>query len=259
VNVDCKIFLFAMLVVAGSHAYADDDESDPSVVPYRPTVSNPADLSAPGWIEGEFGGLHTRNEDRSIDDTVPWLLKYAFDENHGLMIGGNAYAGMRAPGMPSQSGFGDTSLEYKQRFSVNESTAFGIETGVIAPTASQGGLGKSQWLANGIFSTDVGALHMDLNLGEAHGGAQPAHVSQWQTMWAAAVSTQLVGAFGAAFEVSGTYQAGSATQSQALVAFNYNVSHRVVLDAGAAYGLAHDAHDKSLFAGATVLLGRVRQ
>jgi hypothetical protein len=240
-------------------ACADDDDQEPSVTPYRPTVSNPADLPVPGWIEGEFGGLRTLGEDRSRSDSAPWLLKYAFDENHGVLLGGNAYASEQVLGMRKQSGIGDTFLEWKQRFPISEKTAFGIEAGAVAPTAGHDlGVGKAQWLVNGIFSTDLGTLHLDLNLAEARGGEQPANVSPWQTTWAAAISTPLAGNWGAALELSGTHQSGTASQSQALFALNYNVSHRLSLDAGAAYGLAHAAHDRSLFAGATVLIGRLR-
>ena len=238
---------------------AADDDAEPSVTPYRPTVSNPADLSAPGWFEGEFGGLHSWNEDRSRDDTIPWVLKYAFDDNYGLLIGGNAYAASSAPGASSLSSFGDTSIEWKQRFPIADKTAFGIEAGVVLPTAARGlGVGKPEWLANGIFSSDLGALHLDVNLGAGHFSDHPAGTSAWQGAWAAALSTPLSEKWGTAFELSGTHQRGTPTQSQALLAFNYNVSNRLVLDAGAAYGLARDAHDRSLFAGATVLIGKLR-
>src|SRR5258706_13636148 len=103
---------------AGAQAASDDD--DPSVTPYRPTVSNPADLPVPGWLEAEFGGLRTFGEDRSSSDNGPWLLKYAFDENHGLLLGGNAYVSAQGPNTPRQSGVGDTSLEWKQRFPVGD-------------------------------------------------------------------------------------------------------------------------------------------
>ena len=246
------------LLVCCANARADE-EQEPSVTPYRPTVSNPADLPVPGWLEGEFGGLHTSGEDRSRADSVPWLLKYAFDENHGLLLGGNAYLSATAPGATKQSSFGDTFLEWKQRFPVSEKAAFGIEAGVVAPTASHDlGIGKAQWEANGIFSTDLGAMHLDLNLGEARGGEQTLNVSPWQTTWAAALSTSLADQWGTAFELSGAHQRGLAMQSQVLVAFSYNVSHRLVLDAGSSYGLTHAAHDCSLFAGATVLIGQLR-
>lgn len=255
-----SIAAFAIaLLICNASGHAADEDGEPSVTPYRPTVSNPADLAAPGWLEGEFGGLRVLGEDRSRGDSAPWLLKYAFDENHGLLLGGNAYVSMQAPGASSQSGLGDTFLEWKQRFPVTDKAAFGVEAGVVAPTAAHDlGIGKTQWLINGIFSDDLGPVHLDLNVGAARGGDQPAHVSPWQTAWAAAISAPLAGDWSAAFELSGTHQRGAPSQSQALFALSYNVSHRLALDAGAAYGLARSAHGRGLFAGATVLLGRLR-
>jgi len=254
-----KACVLVVLLWSCSCALADDEDTEPSVTPYRPTVSNPADLPVPGWLEGEFGGLHTSDEDHSRADSVPWLLKYAFDENHGLLLGGNAYVSAQPAGASRQSSFGDTFVEWKQRFPVSDKAAFGIEAGVVAPNASHDlGIGKAQWEANAIFSSDLGAMHLDLNLGEARGGEQPINVSPWQTTWAAAMSTSLNESWGTAFEFSGVHQRGLATQSQALLAFTCNVSHRLVLDAGGAYGLTHSAHDRSVFAGATVLIGRLR-
>jgi len=252
-------FVFALAgFCSGAHAQVADDANDPSVTPYRPTVSNPADLPAPGWLEAEFGGLRTLGEDQSRSDSVPWLLKYAFDENHGLLLGGNSYVSSQAQGMPRQSGPGDTSLEWKQRFPLSDKVALGIEAGVVAPTAAHElGAGKPVWLVNGIFSADLGPLHLDLNLGDAHASAHDATSSPWQTTWAAAISRPLSADWGAALELSGTHQRGAGTTSQVLVAINYNLSHRFVLDSGVAYGLTHAAHDRSVFAGATVLLGRV--
>jgi len=247
----------ALLGLCGA-VHAADDDSDPAVTPYRPTVSNPADLPVPGWLEAEFGALRVLGEDRSRSDSAPWLLKYAFDENHGLLLGGNAFVSERMPGASTRHSIGDTFLEWKQRFPLTDKAAFGIEAGVVAPTAGHDlGIGKPQWLINGIFSDDLGALHLDVNVGEAHGGDQPTRVSSWQTAWAAAISAPLAGDWGAAFELSGTRQRGTATQSEALLALSYNVSHRLSLDAGTAWGLARSAHGRGLFAGATVLLGRL--
>jgi len=247
------------LLVCCMQAHGAGDDGEPSVTPYRPTVSDPADMSAPGWLEGEFGGLRTLGGDSSRSESVPWLLKYAFDENHGVLVGGSAYVSERVPGGATRRGFGDLTVEWKQRFPVGPGAAFGIEAGVVAPTAAnQLGVGKAQWLVNGIYSADVGALHLDLNLGEARGGDQAGGVSAWQTTWAAAVSAPLAGNWGAAFELSGAHRSGTPTYSEALLAFNYNVSKRLSLDAGAACGLARAAHDRSFFAGATMLIGRLR-
>lgn len=239
-------------------AYADDD-SEPTVTPYRPTVSNPADLPHPGWIEAEFGGAHTWGDDGSRNDSVPWLVKYAFDADHGILIGGNALVRDAPAGAPSASGFGDLALEWKQRFPIVENAAFGIEAGAIVPTAAHDlGVGKPAFVGNGIYSTELGALHLDLNAGGTRYSTHTPGVSRWQSAWAAAGSWSLPRNFGAALELSGTRQRGMRTQSQVLGAINYNSSAHLVFDAGLAYGLTRAAHDTSLFAGATVLLGKLK-
>ena len=43
----------------------------PSVTPYRPSVSTPAALSAPGWLEVEAGVLRSRSDDPARRDSVP--------------------------------------------------------------------------------------------------------------------------------------------------------------------------------------------
>jgi hypothetical protein len=43
-----------------TNAFADDS---PSVTPYRPSVSTPAALSAPDWLEIEAGGQSSRGDD----------------------------------------------------------------------------------------------------------------------------------------------------------------------------------------------------
>lgn len=241
---------------ASFEAHADDADGTPSVTPYRPTVSNPADLPNPGWIEGEFGDLHTNAQDGSRSDSVPWLLKYAFDENHGILIGGNAFVLDAPTGAQSHSGFGDLSLEWKQRFPLAAHAALGIEAGVIVPTATGDlGVGKSAWIVNGIFSTDLGPLHLDLNAGGTRYSAHASGTAAWQSAWAAAGSCSIATNWGAALELSGTQQRGAATTSQLLGAITYNRSAHLVFDAGLAYGLTRAAHDVSIFAGATLLLG----
>ena len=256
-NARCLLVLLALAHAAAGCA-DEGDQEEPSATPYRPTVSNPAALSAPGWIEVEFGGQRLF-ADRSRLDSVPWLLKYAFDENYGLLLGGDAHANLKIAGAPSISGFGDTFLEWKQRFPVSDKSAFGIEAGVVAATAQRDlGIGSTQYVVNGIFSAGIGELQLDLNLGGLRGGNLPSGVSLWQTTWAATVSGSFTENWGAAFEFSGAHQRGIATQSEALAAISYNYSRRLVLDCGAAYGLAHAAHDRSVFAGATVLIGKLR-
>ncbi|TLY52035.1 MAG: transporter [Gammaproteobacteria bacterium] len=242
-----------------SHAIVAQGEGAdaPTVTPYRPTVSNPADLPVPGWFEFETGGLHVHGADGMRTDTLPWLLKYAFNADSGLLLGGNAYDRLSATDGSHASGFGDTLLEWKQRFALREGVAFGIEAGVDMPTAARKlGVGKPAWLINGIFSTDLGASHLDLNLGGTRYTLKQPRASLWQGAWAAALSHPLGETFGVAIELSGTAQRGAGATHQVLGAINYNLSRRVVFDFGAARNLDRAAHDRSLFAGGTFLLGK---
>ena len=150
-------------------------------------------------------------------------------------------------------------LEWKQRFPISDKTAFGIEAGALLPTAADDlGIGKPAWTVNVIYSSDFGALHLDVNAGGTRYTTKSNALARWQSTWAAAGSWPLTDVFGAALEFSGTHQRGAASASQILGAINYNRSTHLVLDAGLAYGLTHASHDVSIFAGATVYLGRLR-
>ena len=55
------------LLCSLAHAEVDD-----GVVPYRPTLSNPAQLSFPGQLELEFGGLNAKTGEVSRG-SLPYL------------------------------------------------------------------------------------------------------------------------------------------------------------------------------------------
>jgi Putative MetA-pathway of phenol degradation len=247
--------LLAVCALPGA-AFADDEA--PTATPYRPTVSNPADLSLPGHFEIEGGVQRVLGDDQSRQDSMPYLVKYAFNENVGLLVGGNAYLRQTDPLGSSATGFGDTFVELKLRHALDDDSAIGLEVGPLLPSARDG-LGEAQvgWLLNTIYSRDIGQYHLDLNIGANRSGDRLASVSRWQVPWAGAISRPINEQWGASLEFSGVHQRGAATSSQALAAINYNVSRTIVLDAGMAYGLTHAAHDRSLFAGATVLLGAI--
>jgi hypothetical protein len=74
----------ACLLAATIHAYADEI----AATPYRPSVSNPAALSVPGWLELEFGTQQIKGGDDKQRDSFPVLAKLAFNENWGILLGG---------------------------------------------------------------------------------------------------------------------------------------------------------------------------
>ena len=244
----------AALCSYGALALAQDD--GPSVVPYRPSVATPAELPAPGWPELEAGWSGTRGGDAAHSQSVPLLFKLAWNENWAVLIGTDAYDWQRDfDGSTARSG-GDTTLTLKYKLPISDTLALGAELGVGLPTARPPiGSGRTDWGVNTIASFDFDATHIDVNVGAARLGAVDAGEGPWQGAWAVAASHPLSGKFGITGEVSGVVQRGTAARSQALVALNYNVSPKLVLDVAVAAGLSRAAADWQLMAGMTVQLG----
>ena len=256
-----------IVCLAVSPAFADDEER-PEATPYRPTVSTPAALSAPGWFEGEFGGLVVRN--RASDDepahrsSFPYTLKYAFSDDWGVRVGGEALVHVDGDGRHSTSGFGDTGIVLKRRFAIDDGHAFGLEAGALYPTARptlQIGSGKPDYAVNGIYSADFAGWHADVNLIEtrlgAHGDPQSDSPSRWQTTGAFALSHPLSDAWQAEAEWSGTRQTGTSGVAQMLAALAWSVRRDIVVDFGGARGLNRASASWQAFGGVTVVLGRL--
>jgi len=251
--------LLAATLLAGVgavHAADTPDDGGPAVVPYRPSVSTPAQLSAPGWLELEAGGLRA-TDDGASRTTLPYTLKLAFTPDWGIRIGGDAWVRQAEPG-DTQTGVGDTSVVLKRRFAVSDATAWGLELGETFPTAKKSiGVGHAATTVNAIFSSDFApAWHTDVNLNETHlDSAGPS--SAWQLGWAAAFSRTLTDAWGAVGEFSGTHQAGAGQTAQFLAAASWNQSPAAVFDFGLARGLNDATPHWQVFAGVTVRLGKV--
>jgi len=250
--------LFVAATLAASLAHADaTDDAGPAVVPYRPSVSTPAQLSAPGYLELEAGGL--RATDRSGDSsrtTLPYTLKLAFTPDWGIRVGGDAWVRQAVPGA-SDNGIGDTSVVLKRRFAVSDATAWGLELGETFPTAkSDIGIGHAQTTVNGIFSSDFApAWHTDINLNATHANSG-SQSGPWQVGWAAAFSRTLTDTWGAVGEFSGTHQSLTDT-AQFLAAASWNQSPAAVFDFGFARGLTNETPRWQVFAGLTVRLGKL--
>lgn len=250
--------LYFTSALVASTACAQADEA-PSATPYRPTVSTPAALSAPGWLEVEAGVQGSRAEDPQRRDSVPFTLKLAFTPDWGIRVGGDAFVFQRGADGATLRGVGDTSIVLKRRFAVNDATAFGVEAGVKLPTARTGmGSGHTDAGLNGIYSSDFAPKwHVDVNLSATHlGGTEPGE-SAWQKAWAGAFSRTLNDHWTAQAELSGTRRSGTEHTTQALVAAAYSVSRAVVVDAGVSKGLNAASGGWSVFSGITFLAARL--
>jgi hypothetical protein len=247
---------FACIVFAGT-AIADDDA--PSVTPYRPSVSTPAALSAPGWVEIEAGVNSSGALDPSRRENLPYTVKLAFTPDWGVRIGGDAVVHERSADGSSLTGIGDTSVVLKRRFAVDDASAFGLEAGVKFPTARTGlGSGSADATVNGIFSSDFAKdWHTDINLLATRVGGVDEGVSRFQNAWAAAVSRNLTEKFGLVGEMSGTHQRGAGATSQGLVAMSYSVAPSLTVDFGVSKGLSAASGGWSMFSGLTFLAAKL--
>jgi hypothetical protein len=243
---------FLLLLALGPGARADELEQ---VTPYRPSVSNPAQLPAVGQLELEFGGL-AAGTGRDRRDSLPYLFKYAFSSEWGVLVGGDAYVRDRAAG---GRGFGDTSVLLKRAFVVDNATAFGFEFGPTVPTApARIGSGKADWTLNTIYSKDRGQLHIDLNLNATRLGAPDPGASRIRSGASAAFSLALDQHWSATWELSGTRNGGAASTAQFLAALSYAPTKLMTIDAGFARGLNPASPNWSLFGGVVLPLAKLR-
>jgi len=247
----------AMSVSSARAASADDA---PAAVPYRPSVSTPAALSTPGWLEVEAGYLHDHEEAGARRDSVPLTLKLAFTPDWGVRVGTDAWVQRRDETGERATGSGDTSIILKRRFAVDEDSAFGLEAGVTLPTSRHGlniGSGQPDWGLNAIYSADFGAWHTDLNVAATRFSGTESGTGRTQWLGAASLSRSIDERWTVLGELSGTVQHGADSSRQLLAAASYNVSKRVVIDAGAAHSLRRGVPVWSAFTGVTWLAARL--
>ena len=248
----CTAFAIGAACAHAGEGTAGDES--PQATPYRPSVSTPAQLSTPGWLEVEAGGLRARFADGSRRDSAPVTVKLAFTPDWGVRVSTDPWA--HVVGADRQaSGGGDVVLVLKRRFAVDDASAFGLEGTLSLPTAKGGlGSGGTDVGLTGIYSADLpAALHVDVNVVATRIQHVDTGSGRVQWLWAAALSKALDERWGLTIEPSGTRQPGADGTSQLLGAVTFNVSRRVVLDAGLARSLRHGDRERSAFAGVTWL------
>ena len=229
--------------------------ADARVTPYRPSVSAPAQLPLPGQLELEAGGASATSPGRRT--TLPYLFKYAFNDEWGVLLGGDAWVGQRNGAR--DEGAGDTLLILKRAFIEDAASAWGIELAAKLATASPPlGSGSTDWTINTIHSRDVGRVHIDLNLNATRLGNPEPGATRLQLGGAAAYAVALDGGWGAAAELSGTRNHGGQSTGQLLVAVNVVVGPGWVADVGVARGLTGATPRWSWFAGVVLPLAKLR-
>ena len=248
------LLCLAALPLSGALA-ADDD----AITPYRPSVSSPAQLPVPGQLELELGGLHSESG-ALRRDSLPYQFKLAFSAQWGVMVGGEAFVSLRdqSAGDSRVRGLGDTNVVLKRAFAVDDTTAFGLELGVKIPTARDViGSGRPDIGLNGIFSRDLGSVHMDANLNFTHIGGAEAGTGAVQTGMSASFSHPLTEQVSVTGELSGVRRSGTASTAQVLLALAYSPTKRLTMDFGLARGLNPASPDLAVFAGLVIPVAKM--
>ena len=250
-----KRYLAALaFAVTAQGTFATDH---PGINAYRPTVSNPATLPAPGRLELEFGSLHVK-AGGARGDSLPYLFKLGFSTQWGILVGGDAYLWSRDEQGNRVNGMGDTSVTAKRAFVINDATVYGLELSAKLPTARTTlGSGKTDFTLNGILSQDIDKVHMDVNLGATRLGAPDSGTGRMQTALSSAFSIALSPAWTGMTELSGARHDGAPTTAQLLAAVSYSPGKRYALDVGVARGLNHASPDWSLFTGLVIPVAKL--
>lgn len=232
-------------------------EEEAAVTPYRPSVSSPAQLPLPGQLELEYGGLMSKTDDVRRN-SIPYQLKLAFNQQWGVLLGGEAYVAARDGAGNRARGLGDTTAVLKRAFLMSDTTAFGLEFGAKIPTAKDTiGSGKADYSINSIFSKDISKAHMDANFNVTQLGAHDPGTSPTQSGLSTSFSMPVSEKWGLTAEVSGTHRNGAANTGQVLTAATYSPSKRLTIDIGVARGLTSASPDWVFFTGVVMPVAKL--
>ena len=249
--------LWLLLTLAGTARADAGDLADP-VTPYRPSMSNPAQLPAPGQLELEIGGRHSRSTDVRRS-SIPYLLKLAFNPEWGVLVGGEAHVWQRDEDGHAQ-GIGSTELTLKRAWTVDDATGFGAELTARLPTGSEraGAGGKADYTLNTIASRDLGPVHLDANVNATRLGSPDTGTSRALFGASVALAVPISERWGATTEFAATHQGGSGGNgAQLLAALTWSPTKRLTFDVGISRAWRPAPGMTQIFAGVVMPLAKL--
>ncbi len=262
------LFLAVLLLLApASLALAqqkDDTPELPTVNPYRPTVTDPASLTFPGYLEMEIGGAagHGGEQSRRAFST-PIVLKLTDRakrlECH-VLLGG--YSEQTASDSTHLSGRGDITPGLQYLIVAQSPHTYDLAARIEykIPTANQGlGTGKTDYDLLLLASKDYNkTLHGDYNLGVYQQGRLSGRGFATQYLASGVLNTKLSPTLTLQDELygfSGNSEGGTIVST--LHAIGYQPSRVLAFDAGVDIGLSHAAPRYTLLFGSTFFVGRL--
>jgi hypothetical protein len=243
----------------GSGAQEPPNQGPPAVNPGRPTVTDPAALTAPGWLETEFGLQKDLDRDRNF--MTPLLLKLT-DRNARLEYR-LAYDGYQSFAEEATDGFGNVSVALQYLFAPQSRAGFDVSGRLQAtiPTASAGmSTNKFDFSAMLLASRDFSPwAHGDFN----------ASVSSLSRLDAPGTDTQLLLSASFTFPFKGNRWAytnelvylspisGQRAQVTTMHGFTYAVHRYEVYDIALQWELEGDGAVFQILGGCTFFLGKL--
>lgn len=231
----------------------------PFIVPARPTVSNPAEFQKPGVLQLESGyNANFHASGVSNEQDTPIAIRFAASSSVLLEADVDAIISQTATGQQKATGFGDCQFGIQTVLFHEHQTSPGVALAYYlkAPTASSMnglGTGKVDHDFIALVSKTVDKTTLDLNAICLLAGRTSRKGHALSGQGALAVSEALTKRFGVQGEISGLSR--NDEQRGAIVGLSvatYQVSNRLVLDAGVRFGLTHGAPSSGFVAGMTV-------
>ena len=234
------------------------DKGPPAVNPGRPTVTDPAALTAPGWLETEFGITKNLNRDRTL--STPFLLKLTSRNTrlqYRLSVDGFIFPGQGA------NGFGDTYAGLQYLFAQQNKGGFDVagRATIKFPTAPAFiGTGKVDYNVLLLASRDFSpSLHGDFNLGLSNLSRQGAPGTDNQFLATASFTLPIKGGrwqYTNEIVYTSPIQ-GQQSQLTTMHGFTYAVHRYDVYDVAVQWQLHGDGATWQVLFGRTFFLGRL--
>lgn len=255
------LLLLTLLWLAASPAAAQcaSARDDGLIVanPNRPTISDPADITQLGVLEGEYGYDHMWEGSGQRMHDFGGMFKFGLLCDLELRWTNDLMQHMSSPG-EGITGTGDHWLGAQYRVhhqSARTPTVSVRYEGKIPLASAAKGLGSGEvdHAFTLLSSKDLGKFHVDFNAGYLLAGRPKGHAFDNNYNFALAFSHPLRGKWGITGEAYGESTLNLATPAYAstLWGVTYALTPRLVLDGGVDMGLTHDAPQAHIFAGFT--------
>ena len=233
-----------------------------TVNPNRPSFATPADTTQEGVLEWEAGFQRSLYRSGARSDFEPILWKLGQTSHFEWRLGWNGHLTQTAPEGSHTQGLTDPTFGFQWHPLDQDRVGFDGSIGYFHkfPTANAAkglGSGRADDTLVALASKDLGPVHVDVNLLQGWLG-QPDGSRAGQTAAVVSTSWSLPGPWGMGAELYSVGPApGFTRDTAALVYVSYQVSSRLVLDAGSDHGLSTGAPRWDYFFGVTYGLGRL--